>query len=146
VLQNRTKGTRAFYFALFCRHKLETGPKACSAIQTKRAADMAKEQLWWGFDFTCDQSVEAILAAFKTASPWPWQLGDSDIYGFYVKCRPNENAEVRVYERRQFWTWRPADGDGFYAELVSDPANRTEIDQEFRRLLQVINSKKIAET
>jgi hypothetical protein len=131
---------------LFCRHKPETGPVVHSVGQTKRAADMAKEQLWWGYDFSCCQSVETILAAFKAASPWQWQLGDSDIYGFYVRCRPNENAEVRVYERRQFWTWRPGDGDGFYAELASDPANRSEIDQAFCRLLQVINAKNIAET
>lgn len=106
---------------------------------------MPKEQLWWGYDFTSGRSVEAILAAFKTASLWPWQLGDSDIYGFYVKCRPSENAEVRVYERRQFQTWHPGGGEGFCAELASDPANRTEIDQEFRRLLEVINAKNVVE-
>jgi len=41
---------------------------------------------------------------------------------------------------------RPGDGEGFYVALANDPANRSEIDQEFRRLLQLINAKNIAET
>ena len=64
-------------------------------MENEALDNMPKEQLWWGYDFTCDQSVDGIFAAFKTASPWRWQLGDSDIYGDYVRCRPNENAEVR---------------------------------------------------
>jgi hypothetical protein len=100
----------------------------------------------WGYDFDCAQSIAAILADFNAAGPWQWQLGDSDIYGFYVRCRPKEHVRVRVYERRQFWTWEPGDGEGFYAELESDPEGRAEIDQVFRRLLQEINATNIVET
>jgi hypothetical protein len=101
---------------------------------------------WWGYDFNCSQSIEAILAAFNAAGPWQWQLGDSDFYGDYVRCRPNERSRLRVYERSQFWTWQPGNPEGFYAEFESDPEGRSEIDQIFRRLLQEIDATNITET
>jgi hypothetical protein len=101
---------------------------------------------WWGYDFTCGQSIDVILAAFNAAGPWQWQRGDSDIYGDYLKCRPREHVEVRVYERSGFRTWRLGDRQGFYAELASDAETRSEIDQVFRHLLQRINATNIIET
>jgi hypothetical protein len=101
---------------------------------------------WWGYDFTCRQPIEAILSAFNAVGPWQWQPGDSDIYGDYLKCRPKEHAEVRVYERSRFRTWRRGEREGFYAELCSDAETRSEIDQVFRRLLQRINATSIAKT
>jgi hypothetical protein len=98
---------------------------------------------WWGYDFTCDQSLHAIHAAFHAAGPWQWQQRDSDALGDYLQCRPSDSAKVRVYE---YSGSRPGDREGFYAELVSDVEARPEIDRIFRRLLQEIGAKNITET
>src|SRR4029453_5877244 len=101
---------------------------------------------WWGYYFDCAHSIEAILAAFNAAGPWQWQLGDSDMYGFYVRCRPRERVHLRVYQCSKSRTVQPGDSEGFYAEFESDPESRSEIDQAFRRLLQEINATNIVET
>jgi hypothetical protein len=100
----------------------------------------------WGYDFSCSRSINAMLAAFNAAGLWQWNVGDSDIYGFYLKCRPTERAEVRVYERAQFRTGRAGSRGGFWAELSSEDASRSEIDQHFRQLLNVIKASSITET
>ena len=107
---------------------------------------MPKQRQWWGYDFTCAQPIDAILATFNADGPWQWQRGDSDIYGDYLKCLPMEHAEVRVYERSGFRTWRRGDREGFYAELGSGAETRSETDQVFRGLLQRINATNITET
>ena len=57
VLQNRTTETGALYIVLFCHHKLETGLQ--SAAWVKRSGRrMPNEQLWWGYDFTCDDQEQ----------------------------------------------------------------------------------------
>jgi hypothetical protein len=101
---------------------------------------------WWGYDFDCGQSIDAILDAFNAAGPWQWQRGDSDIYGDYVRCRPTERSRVRVYECSQLRRSQREDPGGFYAELVSDPEGRSEIDEIFRRLLKSIDATDIVDT
>ena len=118
----------------------------CSAFLIEpfvRSADMLK---WWGYDFTCPQTIDAMHVAFNAAGPWQWRQNDSDIYGFYLRCRPKEHAEVSVYERAQFRTWRRGDRTGFWAELCSDPEAHSEIDQQFRALLHHVNARNIIET
>jgi hypothetical protein len=100
----------------------------------------------WGYDFCCSSSMNAMLAAFKAAGLWRWKLGDSDIYGFYLKCHPKERAKVRVYECAQFWTGGSHGREGFWAELSSDAESRSEIDQYFQHLLHVIKATSITET
>ena len=101
------------------------------------------DQVAWGYDFACGTSIDAILAAFNSAGTWQWRLGDSDIYGDYVKCRPNEHAKIRVYDARQFHSWRAGDAEGFWAELSCAPDDRPEIDQTFLDLLRRIKAKNI---
>jgi hypothetical protein len=99
----------------------------------------------WGYDFTCGKEVDAMLAAFNAAGPWRWDPGDSDIYGSYLKCRPQEHVEIRVYARSQFRTgsrWN----SGFWAELTSDVAISAEIDRQFRSLLLGVKAGTITET
>jgi hypothetical protein len=100
----------------------------------------------WGYDFSCSSSVDAMLAALNAAGLWQWRMGDSDIYGFYLKCRPKELAEVRVYECAQFWMGSSGSREGFWAELSSDAGSRAEIDQHFRHLLHGIRATSITET
>ncbi len=104
------------------------------------------EQVAWGYDFACGNSISTILAAFNSGGAWQWRLGDSDIYGDYLKCRPKEHAEIQVYDARQFWTWRTGDREGFWAELSCDSADRVEIDRCFLELLRRINASNISES
>ena len=104
------------------------------------------EKHHWGYDFTCKRKVDAIRAAFNAAGPWQWEKGDSDIYGDYLKCQPKENANIRVYERSQFRTWRPWDRGGFYAELEGDAEAWPDIDHQFLCLLEGIKAKNITKT
>jgi hypothetical protein len=108
-----------------------------------RSADMSK---WWGYDFECGKTIDAMHAAFNAAGPWQWRQNDSDIYGFYLRCRPKEHAEVSVYERAQFRTPGRSDRAGFWAELCSAPDAHADIDQQFRALLQHVDAKTIVET
>src|SRR5262245_45179952 len=109
-----------------------------------RGGLMAKQG--WGYDFNCSQSIDAMLAVFNTAGPWQWQSVDSDICGQYVKCRPREYAQVRVYDRRQFRTWQTGDREGFYAELESATETQPEIDAVFWNLLLAVNATNTVET
>lgn len=108
---------------------------------------MLKE--YWAYDFTCDQSIEAILAAFNSAGPWQWVLGESTTYGDYLNCRPKKHVRVRLHEYPQMLFVGPrATGEGFTALLEIRPestATRFEIDGVFRRLLQAIDATNITE-
>src|SRR5262245_49344206 len=100
----------------------------------------------WGYDFDCALSIDAILAAFNAAGTWQLQQVHSENCGDYVRCRPSEHAQVRVYERRQFRTWQPGDREGFYAELESDPEAQPEIDAVLWSFLQRVNATNIVAT
>jgi hypothetical protein len=100
----------------------------------------------WGYDFSCSESVDAMLVVLNAAGPWHWKMGDSDIYGFYLKCRPKEHAEVRLFESAQFRTDGGGNREGFWAELSSDAESRSEIDLNFRRVLRGIKARNITQT
>ena len=104
------------------------------------------DQVSWGYDFACGKSIDAILAAFNSAGAWQWRVGDSYIYGDYLKCRPKEHADIRVYDARQFWTWRAGDREGFWAELSCDRNDRAELDQSFLELLRRIDARNISQS
>ena len=101
----------------------------------------------WAYDFDCDQSIEAILAAFNSAGPWQWGLGDSTTYGDYLNCRPKEHVRVRIHEYPQMLFIGKRD-KGFSALLEIRPESTAtwfEIDGVFRRLLQEIEATNITE-
>jgi hypothetical protein len=100
----------------------------------------------WGYDFVCGKSIEVILGVFNSEGSWQWTIGDSDIYGDYLKCRPKEQAEIRVYDARQFWTWSAGDREGFWAELTCDGEDRAPIDQKFLGLLRGIDARNISDS
>ena len=106
---------------------------------------------YWAYDFTCDQQIEAILAAFNAAGPWQWELRDSAVYGDYLSCRPGEGVRVRVHEYPQTGAYGTVVGlrdKGFSALLRIDPegmATRSGIDGIFRSLMQAIDAKNMAE-
>jgi hypothetical protein len=101
----------------------------------------------WAYDFTCDQPIEAILAAFSAAGPWEWQLRETSTYGDYLNCRPQPHVRLRVHEY-PFRAFVGLRGKGFKALLqieVGSTATRAEIDDRFRRLLQAINAANLTE-
>ena len=103
---------------------------------------------YWAYDFTCDQTLEAILAALNSAGPWQWALGESAVYGDYLNCRPMEHVRVRLHEFPQMLFVGFRRGKGFSALLEIRPestATRFEIDGVFRRLLQGIDATDITE-
>jgi hypothetical protein len=104
------------------------------------------DQIAWGYDFACGKSIDVILAAFNSGSAWRWSVGDSDIYGDYLKCRPKEQAQIRVYDARQFHSWRTGDREGFWAELSCGPDDRLEIDQTFLDLLGRIGASNVVQS
>jgi len=102
---------------------------------------------YWAYDFTCDQTLEAILAALNSAGPWQWALGESAVYGDYLNCRPNEHVRVRLHEYPQMLFVGLRD-KGFSALLeirAESMATRFEIDAVFRRLLQEIDATNVTE-
>jgi hypothetical protein len=102
------------------------------------------DQVFWGYDFDCSTSLEAMLAAFNSGGAWQWRVGDSDFYGDYLKCQPKENAKIKVYDARRFWMWRAGDPEGFWAELSCGPGDRAEIDRSFLELLRGISASDIS--
>ena len=73
-------------------------------------------------------------------------MGDSDVYGFYVRCRSQEGFEIRVYEHAQFCTGGGENREEFWTELSSDADSRPQIDQHFRNLLNGIKARNINQT
>src|SRR4051794_28341011 len=65
----------------------------------RRGAEMLKAH--WAYDFACDRSIEAILAAFNEAGPWHWEPRESAVYGDYLNSRPSEGVRVRVHQYPQ---------------------------------------------
>lgn len=102
----------------------------------------------WAYDFDCDRSMEAILAAFNAAGPWRWVLGDSPTYGDYLNCRPQTDVRVRLHEYPQaYFTGHREKGFSALLEIRPESeAKRFEIDNVFRRLLQAIDATNITET
>lgn len=106
---------------------------------------MLKE--YWAYDFDCDRTMEAILAAFNSAGPWQWFLNESTTYGDYLNCRPQEHVRVRLHEYPQMLFVGGRD-KGFSALLeirAESTTTRFEIDDVFRRLLQEIDATNITE-
>ena len=115
----------------------------------------------WAYDFSCDQPIDTILAAFNKAGPWQWELRDSMIFGDYLSCRPKDGVRVRVHEYAQmrhgptplfasehFLASAGHRDKGFAAALQihsESTATRDEIDQVFRHLLQAINAANMIE-
>ena len=89
---------------------------------------------YWAYDFACDQSLEAIVAAFNAAGPWQWTQRESAVYGDYLNCRPKERVRLRVHEYPQtgeYGTFVGLRDKGFSALLEIDAdgvATRSEID------------------
>jgi hypothetical protein len=103
---------------------------------------------YWAYDFTYDQPIETMLAAFNSAGPWQWGLGDSATYGDYLNCRPMEHVRVRIHEYPQMLFVIGLHDKGFTAllEIRRDSmATQSEIDNVFRRLLHAINATNITE-
>src|SRR5262245_57572347 len=102
-------------------------------------------EVHWGYDFWCWKSLDAMLAAFNATGPWRWELGDSDVYGFYLRCRPHPSARIRVFNETEFRT-PGAVSSSYWAELYSEPEVRPEIDQQFRQLLKAVEATDITES
>ena len=103
---------------------------------------------YWAYDFDCDLSIEAILAAFNSIGPWQWVLSESSVYGDYLNCRPKEHVRVRLHEYPQMLFVGFSRGEGFSALLEIRPeavATQFEIDGVFRRLLREIDAINITE-
>jgi hypothetical protein len=114
----------------------------------------------WAYDFTCDQPIDTILAAFNGAGPWQWQMHDSVIFGDYLSCRPRVGLWVRVHEYSQLGNrpmplfasehFRASAGrrdKGFAAALQIDGerSTRPAIDRVFQRLLKGIGATDVTE-
>ncbi len=102
---------------------------------------------YWAYDFSCGQTIEAMLAAFNSTGPWRWVLGESATYGDYLNCRPKEHVRVRVHEYPQM-LFVGVRNKGFSALLeihAESMATRFEVDDVFRRLLRVIDATNITE-
>src|SRR6185503_5302794 len=106
---------------------------------------------YWAYDFSCDQPIEAILAAFNAAGPWQWELRESGVYGDYLNSRPEKHVRARIHEY-------PFTGDsgtfvglrdrGFTALLQADAesvSTRANIDGVFRGLLLAIKAMNVTE-
>ena len=104
------------------------------------------DQVFWGYDFDCSAPLEGMLAAFNSAGAWQWRVGDSDMYGDYLKCQPKEDAKIKVYDARKFWTWQAGDPEGFWAELSCGPGDRAEIDRSFLELLRGTSARDISQS
>jgi hypothetical protein len=99
----------------------------------------------WGYNFYCWKSIGAMFDAFNASGPWKWERGDSDIYGFYLRCRPYPSARIAVYNQAEFRTSSGLGSWRFWAELYSESGARPEIDQQFLRLLKVVKARRITE-
>ena len=102
------------------------------------------DRQFWGYDFSCRETVDALLAAFNAAGPWQWTLGDSDVYGFYLKCRP-DRAELRIFQAAQFRTSDTSDPTKFWAEIASDAEVRPQIARQFLELLDRVHARNVTE-
>ncbi len=101
----------------------------------------------WAYDFSCNQSLEEILAVFNDAGPWQWQLRDSYVYGIYFNTRPIEGVHVRVHMYPQAFMKGPRE-KGFAALLqVEDDslAVKEDVDRVFRELLGRVSATDINE-
>ena len=106
---------------------------------------------YWAYDFTCDRSIESMLALFNEAGPWQWGLRDSFWYGDYLSTRVASGARVRVHEypyEGEAGRFIGLRGKGFSALLQIEPegsATQADIDKIFRGLLTRLNAKDITD-
>jgi hypothetical protein len=111
---------------------------------------------YWAYVFTCEQALEAMLAALNAVGPWQWQLRDSAWYGDYLATRPAEGARLRIHEFPSSGSEEagiyvgPGTVDGvtydrgFTALLeVEDASAKPEIDRIFRGLLDTVGAAKV---
>ncbi|MCO6453100.1 MAG: hypothetical protein J5I90_20130 [Caldilineales bacterium] len=101
----------------------------------------------WAYDFSCDQPLETIGAAFNDAGPWQWQLRDSYIYGDYLNARPAPGVHLRVHEYPQAFYKGPRE-QGFLALLQIETdslLDKAEIDAVFQGLLNRVMATGITE-
>ncbi|MEZ4769672.1 MAG: hypothetical protein R2844_14730 [Caldilineales bacterium] len=101
----------------------------------------------WAYDFSCDQSLEEILAVFNDTGPWQWQLRDSYVYGVYLNTRPMEGVHVRVHEYPQAFINGPRE-EGFLALLQIDNdslAEKEDVDGVLLELLSRVSAAAINE-
>lgn len=101
----------------------------------------------WAYDFSCDQSLEAMCAVFNAAGPWQWQLRDSYVYGDYLSTRPATGVHLRVHEYPQAF-FKGARDEGFSALLqieTNSLADKTEVDAFFQGLLSRVTATDITE-
>ena len=111
----------------------------------------------WAYDFVCDLSLDAILAAFNAAGSWHWRPVDSDRYGDYLVCRPEayegpgKSAKFRVHEYPGNGFFK-LDGlglvSGYKAQFEIGPQSaitRPEIEVAFRHLLEAVQARNVTE-
>ena len=101
----------------------------------------------WAYDFSCNQSLEEVIAVFNDIGPWQWQLRDSYMVGSYLNTRPMEGMHVRVHEYPQSFLKGPRE-KGFLAllQLEDDSAAEQEdVDRMFRELLNRVMATDINE-
>ena len=101
----------------------------------------------WAYDFSCNQSLEEVIAVFNDIGPWQWQLRDSYMVGSYLNTRPMEGMHVRVHEYPQSFLKGPRE-KGFLAllQLEDDSvAEQEDVDRMFRELLNRVMATDINE-
>ena len=79
---------------------------------------------YWAYDFTCDRSIESMLAFFNEAGPWQWELRDSAWYGEYLSAQVTGGARIRVHEypfEGEAGVFSGLRGKGFSALLQIEP-------------------------
>ena len=104
-------------------------------------------QVYWAYDFSCDQSLEAICAIFNAAGPWQWQGRENYIFGAYLNTRPATGVRLRVHEYPQAFITGPRE-EGFSALLqIEDDSlvEKDEVDAVFRGLLNRVTAIDITE-
>ena len=106
---------------------------------------------YWAYDFTCDRSIESMLALFNEAGPWQWELRDSAWYGEYLSALVTSGVRVRVHEypfEGMAGVFIGLRGKGFSALLEIKPessATQANLDKIFRGLLTRLNAKDITD-
>jgi hypothetical protein len=138
--------------------RVATVPGTNDVSQSPPDSAAMSRKTCWAYAFTCEQPMEAILAALNAAGPWQWQARDSAWYGDYLNVRPVPGARVRIHEFPSSGSEEAGvyvgpgtvDGvvydQGFTALLEAEaPANRLEIDRTFRGLLEPIGATNVRE-
>ncbi len=101
----------------------------------------------WAYDFSCDQTLEAICAVFNAAGPWHWQVRDSYWFGDYLNTRPAPGLRLRVHEYPQaFFEGFREKGFSALLQIEDDGSiKKDEVDAAFRGLLGRVMATDITE-